>query len=320
MACATENTFRPAAVLLAAALTVGCVSHAPLSQSYGGPQTLPRELSTRFEYSHALAADHNLTIRRRHGFLVREVTLPSNFDADDRIRVEYYDVAGWQETPAILLLPIMNGQLLVTRYFAKYFAQRGYAAIVVDRERFDANFELERPERFIRENVLEYRRVLDWVVAQPEIDRDSIGVFGVSLGGIDAVLLAALDQRIDAAVVAMAGGGLPDVVMGSKDRRVTRAVAEVLEQTGLDRQGLEMQLEQAIVTDPLRLAPYVDARDVLMVLTKGDSVVPFESQEALRATMGGPEALYLPTGHRTSVVYFPHLRSSAYEFFARKFE
>jgi hypothetical protein len=35
--------------------------------------------------------------------------------------------------------------------------------------------------------------------------------------------------------------------------------------------------------------------------------------------MGSPEALYLPTGHRTSVVYFPKLRSSAHEFFARQF-
>ena len=35
--------------------------------------------------------------------------------------------------------------------------------------------------------------------------------------------------------------------------------------------------------------------------------------------MGSPEALYLLTGHRTSVVYFPKVRNAAFEFFARRF-
>ena len=80
-----------------------------------------------------------------------------------------------------------------------------------------ADEQLARPERFIRENMFEYRRVLDWMGTQREIDSESIGVFGVSLGGIDAVLLAALDERVGAAVVAMAGGDFSDVVMGSRD-------------------------------------------------------------------------------------------------------
>jgi hypothetical protein len=35
--------------------------------------------------------------------------------------------------------------------------------------------------------------------------------------------------------------------------------------------------------------------------------------------MGSPEALYLVTGHRPSVVFFPKLRNAAFEFFARQF-
>ena len=74
-----------------------------------------------------------------------------------------------------------------------------------------------------------------------------------------------------------------------------------------------------MLTDPLALAPYVDAKRVLMIMTRTDVIVPFEAQKALRARMGAPESLYLPTGHRTSVFYFPKLRTAAFEFFERRF-
>ncbi len=56
-----------------------------------------------------------------------------------------------------------------------------------------------------------------------------------------------------------------------------------------------------------------------MILTRTDAIIPFEAQQQLRATMGSPEALYLLTGHRSSVVYFPKVRNAAFEFFARRF-
>jgi hypothetical protein len=35
--------------------------------------------------------------------------------------------------------------------------------------------------------------------------------------------------------------------------------------------------------------------------------------------MGDPESMYLLTGHRTSVVYFPKVRNAAFSFFERRF-
>jgi hypothetical protein len=93
----------------------------------------------------------------------------------------------------------------------------------------------------------------------------------------------------------------------------------MLEETGLTRADLEAELEEQIALDPWTLGPYVDAERVLMILTRRDAIVPFEAQEELHSRIGAPEALYLPTGHRTSIVYFPKLRSSAHEFFARQF-
>ena len=78
----------------------------------------------------------------------------------------------------------------------------------------------------------------------------------------------------------------------------------------MSREGFAETLARQITTDPLALAPYVDAERVLMIMTRTDAIVPFETQEALRASMGAPETLYLPTGHRPSIVFFPKVRSS----------
>jgi hypothetical protein len=254
----------------------------------------------------------------RLGFTVQRVTLPSNIQQGSSIEFEYYDVDGSQRTPVVVVLPIFNGQPIVTRYFARYFASQGWAALAVDRAG-DPLDGLSRANEAIREKLLDYRRVLDWVAEQPELDSGDIGMFGISFGAMDAVMLTALDPRVDALVAAMAGGDLAYLMMNTNYRPVSRTINGMLESTGLSREGLRASLDSTITTDPLTLGPYVDAERVLMIMTRRDAIVPFEAQEELLSSMGSPEALYLPTGHRTSIVYFPKLRSSAREFFARQF-
>ena len=216
------------------------------------------------------------------------------------------------------MLPIFNGQPIVTRYFARYFASQGWAAIAVDRGH-DPLEDLGRPNDAIRDNLLEYRRVLDWVGQQPELDSGDIGMFGISFGAMDAVMLTALDSRIDALVAAMAGGDLAYFLMNTNYRPVSRTVHGMLEATGLSREVCCRHSIRASRRIRSRLSPYIDAERVLMIMTRRDAIVPFEAQEELLSSMGSPEALYLPTGHRTSIVYFPKLRSSAHEFFTRQF-
>jgi dienelactone hydrolase len=310
---------RLAAGLAAGSILAGCTMHVPLAADYRGPAALPPALQAVEPNASPLFIREELEIKSRPHFDVMRVTLPSNVDPARSIEFEYYRPEDHDErTPVVVVLPIFNGQLIVTRYFARYFAAQGFAALVVDRER-DPLEALDRPDEAIRANIAEYERVLDWVEEQRDLDPERIGVFGISLGAMDGVMLTALDSRVDALVAAMAGGDLAAVAMGTNYRRVTRTVDEMLESTGVSRAKLEAELDRRITTDPLTLAPYVDAGRVLMILARTDVIVPFSSQEALRESMGDPESLYLPTGHRTSVVFFPKLRAAAYEFFVRRF-
>src|SRR5690606_20409784 len=199
----------------------------------------------------------------------------------------------------------------------RYFASRGWAALVIDHARDPMDDLLDDPERIIRQNIIDYRRILDWIDRQPEID--SVGIFGLSFGGMAAVMLAALDERVDAIVAAMAGGDLPYLVVNTSYRAVARQVHRSLRETGLSRERLKERLGRLIASDPLVFAPYVDAEDVLLVMTRTDMIVPFEAQVRLRRELGEPETLLLPTRHRPALFYFPLLRSSAFDFFERQF-
>jgi X-Pro dipeptidyl-peptidase-like protein len=308
-------------LLLLLVALAGCVTRVPMSEAYKGPHELPTEISVEVpdDPLAPIVVRTDRELRDRFHFNVRRVTLPSNVDEKGSIGFDYYDVDGSERTPVILVLPIFNGQPIVTRYFAKYFANQGWAAVVIDRGR-DPLSDVDDPDALIRANLTEYRRVIDWVEQQPELDSGRIGLFGISFGAMDAVMLNAVDDRIDALVAAMAGGDLAYMMLNTSYRRVARVVDGMLEESGLTRDGLYVSLEQRIPTDPLSLAPYVDAERVLLIMTKGDEIVPFEAQEKLRETLGVPETLYLPTGHRSSIVFFPKVRSSAFEFFSRRFE
>jgi dienelactone hydrolase len=299
----------------------GCVMHVPMAHDYRGPHVLPAAMLAEIPDDPAvpMLVQANRELRDRVHFDRRHVTLPSIVDPKKSIDFDYYDVDGHERTPVVVLLPIFNGQLSITRYFARYFANQGWAAIVVVRER-DPLEEMFDPEAGIRANLTDYRRVLDWVEQQSELDPGRIGLFGISFGAMDAVMLTALDDRIDALVVAMAGGDLASVLMSTNYRRIARRVHGKVADSGLSRESFAETMAQQIITDPLALAPYVDAQRVLMIMTRTDAIVPLESQEALRASMGTPETLYLPTGHRPSIVFFPKVRSSAFEFFTRQFD
>jgi pimeloyl-ACP methyl ester carboxylesterase len=306
----------PAATALLAA---GCVTRVPAGAHYRGPALRPASLEATLDadFGPVVVTDEE-TVRERPGFVVRQVELAGTDVGSPPIEFEYYDVRTNVPTPVVMLLPIFNGQLSVTRYFARYFANQGWRAVVVARER-DLLTQVDVLGDAIRANLDQYRRVLDWVEEQHEIDPTRVGIFGISLGAMDAVMLTALDRRVDALFAAMAGGDLAQLMMDTRYRRVARTVDRLLVERGTSRESLLDTMEQRIATDPLALAPYVDAQRVLLVMTRNDAIVPFESQEELRESMGEPETLYLPTGHRSSVMYFPLLRSSAFEFFERQF-
>ena len=232
------------------------------------------------------------------------------------IDFEYYDVDGDARTPVIVLLPVFNEQLAIPRFFARYFANQGWAAVVAMRGR-DPLETLVAPTATVQGNLQDYSRVLDWIEREPELDASRIGVFGVSLGAMDA--RDADRSRTARELARHRDGGRRLVVSAGQHELSARRAHDRRDgsESRHEPRGARRKLDAEIELDPLALAPYVDAERVLMIITRTDAIIPFEAQQQLRTPHGLSRDTVL--GHRAQdigVVFPEGAQYAAFEFFA----
>ena len=101
----------------------------------------------------------------------------------------------------------------------EYLTNAGYAVMRIDisnhgdRKVDDYDFSFTDGYRFwtrdiITQTVFDLRRTIDFLATRPEIDADRIGFYGISLGGFIGTIFSAVDQRVKAPVIALAGGSI----------------------------------------------------------------------------------------------------------------
>jgi hypothetical protein len=304
------------AVLCLAA--TGCF-HAGANPNYRGPRPLPERIRKDFSHPRYEGPADEKFLREASRYTVRRIAFPSTHNIlsyPHEILIDYYDVHPRRKRPVILVLPVMAGPNEVAREFADYFARHGYAAIVVHRQakfRFLKNIEVLN--EILRQIVLDQMQALDWVTTRSELDASRIGVFGVSMGGVKAALLAALDKRIGAAVIALASGDIPYVLTHSTDKELVRKREQIMRERNLTLVALQNRLRKEITCDPMNLAKYMDARKILLVLACFDKTLPYAKGLELRKKIGDPETIYLLSGHYTSVIFEPYIEFESLEFF-----
>src|SRR5262249_20107375 len=148
-------------------------------------------------------------------FTVRRVSLPATADhlrTNRWIELDYYDITGKAKTPVIMVLPMLGGGYGIERHFANYFVSRGYAAVIVRRDKGANAASVEDLNQLFHDMVIDHKQVIDWMETQEDLDCSRIGIFGVSMGGIKGALLLPLEKRIRAAALGLTGGDLPYIM------------------------------------------------------------------------------------------------------------
>jgi 2,6-dihydroxypseudooxynicotine hydrolase len=303
------------AVVLAAAS--GCV-RLPGPASPRAPRPVPPEVAAAFASGPARTpAPHRAT--GVDGVVRLALASPVPDNPERQLELDVYLPAGPGPHPVILLLPAARSSYAVEASFARYFAERGHAGAILRRERTAGRGSvIEAIDGRVRRAVIDGRRALDRIATEPALDAGRVGLFGISLGGIEGALLAALEPRIGAAVVGLAGGDLASILMRTTDPSFARQREAWLAETGLDPAGGEDLLRRSLVHDPLAYAPYADPARLLMVIARFDRAVPAEAGWRLRAALGDPETLLLPTGHYTAALTIPWLKPAVLEFIAAR--
>jgi len=254
---------------------------------------------------------------RKQAVQKRVFDLPSHF--------ELYLPQEPGPSPLICITPILGRlvlfqDLFLERRFACFFANHGFAAVLIDRPifGFNSNLGLGQIHDYLEESVMRNKAVLDYLLTQKEIDPTKIATFGMSFGAVVNSLWAASDTRPKAHVFALAGGNLPEIFLSSRDPLMRSFFRAALASVGFDKKVLMASLEKIFQTDPLTAAPFITKENVLLCLALFDRVVPLRYGLAFRRVLGTPKTIFIPLGHYLSVLAVPLLKWNVLAFFKKK--
>jgi hypothetical protein len=303
-----------------AALPTGCF-HLKSACDPRPARPVPPETAALVSYAKSEALTCTSSNLESNGrFTVQRITMPAAASRAHRLlELDYYRPLGTNRAAVIVVLPIIGGGYPLERHFSAYFARRGFAVILVRRDRLKKILEdTHEINETLRQAAIDARQAIDWIETRPELDTSRVGAFGISMGGIRAAFLAPLEVRIRAAAIGLAGGDLPYVIAHSREGGIVRRREPYLQKHGMTKEEFERKLRGTLTCDPLDVAPSIDPDKVLLVLATFDTAVPSKKGFELRRAMGKPETIIVPTGHYTALLFLPYIRSACARFFKEK--
>ena len=167
-------------------------------------------------------------------------------------------------------------------YGHKLFIENGYAVFRIDvynhGERIDekVDFSFTNDSKYqsrdiIIQTVFDLRRGIDLLEKIDNIDASRIGFYGISLGGVIGTVFAAVDERVKAPVIAIAGGGLN--IMYETEALTDKA------------------LDYFSMIDPINFVEMISPRPLLMINASNDDVIPPITSKLLFKTAKEPKEI-----------------------------
>lgn len=212
--------------------------------------------------------------------------------------------------PGILVYPILGGGDPISQGMGKALAKAGMVALVLKQKKEifkKEKLDLKFTDSVMRQAVVDGRKALTWLQQRPEVDADSLGCVGISMGGMLACLLHAIDDRVKASVWLLAGGDLVDLMAHTREPSIRRVRERFFEQSGLTEESFKEKYRGAVL-DPLSTADRIHPSKVLMVNATFDRVVPKRNRLLLWDAAGRPARRLVPLGHFSSLLVLPMVK------------
>lgn len=259
-------------------------------------------------------------------YTVSALRFPTPLNSPDpvnnTVHAEYFQPRGEGARAGVVVLHILGADFALSRYLAARLADQGVAALFVKlpyygerRAQDDARFlsnNLPRSVFAMRQAVCDIRRAASWLQSRPEIDPKRLGITGISLGGILSALSAGVDSRFSQAALLLAGGNLAEILWTMPEARRYRSAWIAMGGTKATLAAITRPY------DPLRFAPNLQGRDILMIAGRVDEVVPPACTEELWRSAGRPPLIWYDCGHYSAVGYLlPAIRQTV-NFFTTK--
>jgi pimeloyl-ACP methyl ester carboxylesterase len=167
--------------------------------------------------------------------------------------------------------------------------------------------------------VTDVRQILDWVETREEIDKDKVGVIGLSLGAFVGSIAMGIDDRINAGVFIVSGGNSAKIQQYSrfaKFRKQYRFEQKDYDdyQTSYSKYLQDISVKgwenvsadrQYFLIDPLTYTHRLKNRPVLMINALWDEFIPKECTLDFQKACGECELIWFPTSHATIWLFYP---------------
>lgn len=208
-----------------------------------------------------------------------------------------------KKSALVMLLPTIERLTPLEPTIAYQLCKAEYAVAVIDANENSQPQELPawgHEDKVLRKTILTIRTIMDWAQADARIYKTKIALFGHSLGGITAALMAGVEpQRLKAVVIVVGAGNMPGVLTNSIYPRVAylrwRRFAEL---GNISSEDYEKNLSENLKFDPLHFASRVKSDRLYFVMAAWDRSVPYEYQLQTHQAFGSPEYhLFSPGGH-----------------------
>jgi hypothetical protein len=197
----------------------------------------------------------------------------------------------------VIWLPHAAGTATGSEIMARLAAARGFAvaALLPPPDLPLPGAPVEEWVALVEERIRSARAAVDLYASD---DAGCTVLMGVSVGGIAALRVAELEERIDVAVGMLAGGGETGLT------EAARAYGAAVPSSPEARLSLRLG-----AVDPSQHAEALQGREVLLVRALFDDVIPDAAFLSLRSAIGDPPVHNYPTGHES----FPYALPLAIE-------
>jgi hypothetical protein len=309
-------------ILVSCTVLLCSCAHYQCNPDYTGPSKRSAELLEYYSYPRQKIEAEVEKIGEKKHYIIERIEFPSalNVFDNENIKVDFYVQKKAGKFPTILVLPIANGIDFCAKGFARHFASNGLNCAIVHNR--DVEIEdiqnAEYVEDYLRQTVLDSRQILDYLVEREKVNSNKLGCLGMSLGGIRASIVSAVDERLKCSVVGLAGGSMADIAFLS-DLKEVKSYIKGLVDRGISPEIIRSEMSDKIRTDPLKLAEYIDARKTLMYIAMFDRVIHRKCGDKLWEAVGKPEAVYIFSCHFTSLLFLPYAEHNSLNFFKKKF-
>jgi uncharacterized protein len=152
----------------------------------------------------------------------------------DEIEAWVYRPGGEGPHPAVVmahgLAAVKAGGL---EPFAERFCRDGFTAVAFDYRQWGGSTGLPRDETSVPRQREDYRTIIDWAIAEPDIDERQIFIWGTSFSGLHVVEIAATDARLRGAIAQNPlVDGLAGVTMAPATRSLHLFAIALLDRVG----------------------------------------------------------------------------------------